>query len=46
MGGYQLWLSFAARDEMVASRDQHLSQDMTPVVEKDGVNVAVISGHL
>jgi redox-sensitive bicupin YhaK (pirin superfamily) len=42
--GYQLWLSLPAKDKMVEPRYQHLSPDMIPVVEGNGMSVTVISG--
>jgi len=42
--GYQLWLSLPAKNKMVEPRYQHLSPDMIPVVEGNGMNVTVISG--
>jgi len=42
--GYQLWLSLPAKDKMVEPRYQHLSPEMIPVVEKEGIKTKVISG--
>ncbi|MDH4227088.1 MAG: pirin family protein [Deltaproteobacteria bacterium] len=42
--GYQLWLNLAAKDKMTEPGYQHISPDMIPAVEKDGVVVKVISG--
>jgi quercetin 2,3-dioxygenase len=43
--GYQLWLSLAAKDKMVEPRYQHLSPEMMPVFQKEGLVVRVISGE-
>ncbi len=42
--GYQLWLSLPAKDKMTEPYCQHLSPDMIPVVEGNGMNITVISG--
>ncbi len=42
--GYQLWLSLPASMKMIEPRYQHLTPDMIPRVQADGVDVNVISG--
>lgn len=43
--GYQLWLSLPRKDKMVDPRYQHLSPEMMPIVERDGLKVYIISGE-
>ncbi len=42
--GFQLWLNLPKKDKMVEPRYQHLSPEMVPFIEKEGVHVNVISG--
>lgn len=43
--GYQLWLSLPAKLKMTEPGYQHISPEMTPVVEGEGVSVKLISGR-
>jgi len=43
--GYQLWVNLPKAKKMVDARYQHLSPDMIPVVEKEGMLVRIISGE-
>lgn len=42
--GFQLWLNLPKKHKMVEPRYQHLSPEMIPSVEKEGMSVKVISG--
>jgi len=44
MLGLQLWINLPAKDKMTAPKYRDLKADMIPVIEKDGVRVAVIAG--
>jgi quercetin 2,3-dioxygenase len=46
MRGFQLWLNLPARDKMTEPSYQEFGPDKLPVVQREGVNVKVIAGHL
>jgi redox-sensitive bicupin YhaK (pirin superfamily) len=42
--GYQLWLTLPKKDKMVPPKYQHISKDMIPSVNSNGLEVKIISG--
>lgn len=45
MLGIQLWLNLPAKHKMVEPQYHDITSDMIPVVEEDGSEIRVISGH-